>query len=166
MAKLKNRNLSNLTLYQLPFFSKIAFMCSGLGLTLLFLLGLIKLEEKMLCFLLLIVFILYDIMMFFLVFKTYIRMDFKLKTFVIREYPGFKEVNINLEDIRSIKITKNYQYKTFTIDILCKNNLIQIKSWSTGFDGFHLMFNNNYRQLNRLEKFCRKCNQYLEKNEQ
>ena len=57
MAKLKNRNLSNLTLYQLPFFSKIAFMCSGLGLTLLFLLGLIKLEEKMLSFLLLIVFI-------------------------------------------------------------------------------------------------------------
>ena len=46
MSKLKNRNLNNLTLYQLPFFSKIAFMCSGLGLTLLFLLGLIKLEEN------------------------------------------------------------------------------------------------------------------------
>ena len=70
---------------------------------------------------------------------------------------------INLDDIKSIKVSKDYKYRTFIIDIICENNRIQIKSWSTGFLGFHLMFNNNKVQINRLEYFCKKCNQYLEK---
>ena len=60
-------------------------------------------------------------------------------------------------DVRDMKLCVTL------IDIICENNRIQIKSWSTGFLGFHLMFNNNKVQINRLEYFCKKCNQYLEK---
>ncbi len=164
MAKLKNGFSNNLTLYQLPILSKIVYICSVIGLTLLVFLGLIVLDEKMLAFFLLIAFILFDIMVFFLAFKTYLRIDFNSKKFIIREFPGFKEKIINLEDIKSIKVSKDYKYKTFIIDIICENDIIQIKSWSTGYLGFHLMFNNNNIQINRLECFCEKCNQYLGKN--
>lgn len=161
MEKSKNGFLNSLTLYQLPLLSKIAILCSAIGLTLLISFGLVVLDEKMLAVLLLIAFILFDIMVFFLVFKTYLRMNFNSKKFIIREFPGFIEKNINLEDIESIKISKDYNYKTFTIDIICKNNSIKINSWSTGALGFHLMFNNNNRQIKRLEYFCRQCNLYL-----
>ena len=163
MAKLKNGFSNNLTLYQLPILSKIVYICSVIGLTLLVFLGLIVLDEKMLAFFLLIAFIIFNIMVFFLAFKTYLRIDFNSKKFIIREFPGFKEKIINLEDIKSIKVSKDYKYKTFIIDIICENDIIQIKSWSTGYLGFHLMFNNNI-QINRLECFCEKCNQYLNKN--
>ena len=162
MEKLKNRFLNNITLYQLPVFSKIGFISSATGLTLLVMFSLIVLDEKTLAILLLIAFVLFDILMFFLVFKTYLRMDFNSKTFVIREFPGFKEINVDIEDIITIKVSKDYKYKTFTIDILCKTKTIIIKSWSTGFTGFHLMFNNNKRQINRLIKFCKECNEYLQ----
>ena len=120
MAKLKNGFSNNLTLYQLPILSKIVYICSVIGLTLLVFLGLIVLDEKMLAFFLLIAFILFDIMVFFLVFKTYLRIDFNSKKFIIREFPGFKEKIINLEDIKSIKVSKDYKYKTFIIDIIKK----------------------------------------------
>ena len=48
MEKSKNGFLNSLTLYQLPLLSKIAFLCSAIGLTLLISFGLVVLDEKML----------------------------------------------------------------------------------------------------------------------
>ena len=166
MEKLKNGSLNKITLYQLPLGSQIAYLCSAIGLTFLPIFGIIVLEEKVAALFILLALLAFDVYIFFLVFKTYIRVDFSTNQLIIREFPGFTKKVINLDDVRQISISpaciasSTQQY--FTISILHSAGVYRINSWSKGAPlGFSLMFNNNRRQIKRLEKFCEKCNQYL-----
>lgn len=165
MEKLKNGSLNKTTLYQLPLGARIVYLCSAIGLTFLPIFGIIVLDEKVVALLILIALLAFDIYIFFLVFKTYIRVDFDAGQLIVREFPGFTKKVISLDDVRQISISPSHiassKQQYFTISILHCGGVYRIDSWSTGTPGFKLMFNNNRRQIKRLEKFCEKCNQYL-----
>ena len=166
MEKLKNGSLNKITLYQLPLGSQIAYLCSAIGLTFLPIFGIIVLEEKVAALFILLALLAFDVYTFFLVFKTYIRVDFSTNQLIIREFPGFTKMVINLSDVNQMSVYASYpassKYDYFTFSILHSGGVYHINSWSTGAPlGFILMFNNNRRQVKRLEEFCEKCNQYF-----
>ena len=166
MEKLKKGSLNRITLYQLPLGAQILYLCAAIGLTFLPIFGIIVLEEKVKALLILLVLLIFDVYIFFLVFKTYIRVDFSKNQLIIREFPGFTKKVINLSDISQMSVyasgSASSKYEFFTFSILHSGGNYRINSWSTGaLRGFKLMFNNNRRQVKRLEKFCEKCNQYL-----
>ena len=69
----------------------------------------------------------------------------------------------NIDDMMSFAMENDMKlYDYFTFSILHSGGVYHINSWSTGAPlGFILMFNNNRRQVKRLEEFCEKCNQYF-----
>ncbi len=154
-----------ITLYQLPLGSQIAYLCSAIGLTFLPIFGIVVLEEKVVALLMLLALLALDVFVFFLVFKTYIRADFSTNQLIIREFPGFTKMVINLSDVNQMSVYASYpassKYDYFTFSILHSGGVYHINSWSWGQPGFQLMFNNNRRQIKRLEKFCEKCNRYF-----
>jgi len=110
----------------------------------------------------LIAMIIYGIFMIFNVFLTYICLDIKNGKLIIRESPGIKKEEINLDNVIDIKVSNGIKYKElFTIDIYCISYTKKIISWS-----FHpscrLAFFSVYkRQTKRLNDFADKCNKYL-----
>ena len=168
MGKLKNSSSNRITLYQLPVAEKTIVLCFAIGLTLLSLFGLTMVKEYTFRVLsMLLVALLIDVYIFFLVFKTYLRLDMDSNSFIVRESPGFTKRKINIDELAKIEVSmistkEELRSNRFTIDIVCNNGKVyKLRSWSTGSLGFRLFFDNNSRQRERLEEFCKKANQHI-----
>lgn len=163
MNNLKDGSLSkkNIIIYQLPLISRIMTLLSALGLTLIPILGICILKEIPLgVFFTLIAMLFYCVWAFFLCFKTYIKLDIKNKQLIIREFPGFKKNLINISDVIEIRFIDSI-YKAFIIEIICVDNLREIKSWSMGPSGRIVMFNSYNIQKRRLIKFIHEANEII-----
>ena len=168
MKKGKKASSDKITIYKLPLVTKVLFILAAIGLTSIPILGIIESKGKdygaiamLLCF-----FSLLDTLIFFLVFKSYIRLDIKNNQFIIREFYGFVVKKIKLDEVKSVSLTIRHTintpyFKTFTIDVVHDRGVYWVETWSKPAMDFTLAFNNEVRQIKRLEKFCEKCNQYL-----
>ena len=170
MKKSKKISSNNITLYQLPTIARITAITSAIGLSALSILGLLLFDvncerEEFFMSLALFFFIcLYDVYIYFLVFKTYLRMDFISNVIVIREFPGFHQHLIKIDHTKEIRVENNEERHVFSIIVYSQGGIKRIDSWSMGTPGFKLLFNNNARQIRRLEEFCSKCNYHLSKS--
>jgi len=167
MKKSKRESLNKITIYQMPVFEKIMGTISVLVLTPLPVIALIlslyeTKKEFILVLFLLFAMILYSVLMYFSIFKTYIRLDTENKKLIIRESPGIKEEHIRLDNLIDIKVSDNVKYKElFTIDICCKGYTKKIISWSAHPSCRLAMFGVYRRQTKRLKRFAKECNDYI-----
>lgn len=169
MREQKKKSLDNVIIYQLPTSAKIAAVASAIGLFSFSIAGLIIsvidyereyfLKSLFVCLL----FSLYVVYIYFVVFKTYLKLDVNSDEFVIREFPGFHKYSVKINHLKQITIEKDVNRSVFYIVIYSQGGVKKIGSWSMGTPGFKLLFNNNARQIHRLEKFCSQCNDYLTK---
>lgn len=121
-------------------------------------------EQVIEMIILLLIMFVYCVFMFFNVFKTYICLDKKNKKFIIRETPGLKKIELDLENIISIEISDgDYNKELFTININMQGYTKKITSWSVPPQSRISMFGGYKRQTKRLKKFCEECNEYLNK---
>ena len=107
----------------------------------------------------------YGVSVFFSSFKTYIAVDFERKKVIVRDYPGFKERELqlyNLQEIRFSDGTTKVTKKEFTIDFVYPTYTIPISSWGGLQPGARLVFFNAYsRQKKRIERFAAIVNPLL-----
>lgn len=170
MREKKKKSLDNVIIYQLPTTAKIAALASAIGLSLFSIAGLIisvidyEREDFLMSLLVCLLFAIYDVYIYFVVFKTYLRLDLNSNEFVIREFPGFNEQIIRVNHLKQITIENDVKRSIFYIVIYSQGGVKKIDSWSMGTPGFKLLFNNNARQIQRLEEFFSQCNDYLTKS--
>lgn len=161
---LKSKSSNNkIIIFQMTLMDRILGIWSAILFTIIPIICLVLGFERVIeMIILLLVMIVYWVFMFFNVFKTYICLDKKNKKFIIRESPGLKKEELYLENIISIEVSDGIDFKEFfTIDINMPGCTKQISSWSVPPDSRISMFGGYKRQRKRLEKFCEKCNQYL-----
>ena len=178
MKKLSKNKTTNITIYQLPMLSQVIYLCTAICFTIAPLFTLIVLAgndgnlfllfenivvtQKQGMWLQLGVMLVIDAVMFFVVFNTYLQLNVKRNQFIIRDFPGFKKVTINLDQVQSIKLTilnplTPIRFKTYVVDIVHSEGTYRVISWTKN----KLMFTTPYMQMTRLTKFCDRCNQYL-----
>lgn len=163
---LKNKFLNNkIIIFQMTLMDRILGVLSAVLLTIIPILCLILgFEQVIEMIILLLIMFVYCVFMFFNVFKTYICLDKKNKKFIIRETPGLKKIELDLENIISIEISDgDYNKELFTIDINMQGYTKKITSWSVPPQSRISMFGGYKRQTKRLKKFCEECNEYLNK---
>ncbi len=163
---LKNKFLNNkIIIFQMTLMDRILGVLSAVLLTIIPILCLIlDFEQVIEMIILLLIMFVYCVFMFFNVFKTYICLDKKNKKFIIRETPGLKKIELDLENIISIEISDgDYNKELFTIDINMQGYTKKITSWSVPPQSRISMFGGYKRQTKRLKKFCEECNEYLNK---
>ena len=163
---LKNKFLNNkIIIFQMTLMDRILGVLSAVLFTIIPILCLIlDFEQVIEMIILLLIIFVYCVFMFFNVFKTYICLDKKNKKFIIRETPGLKKIELDLENIISIEISDgDYNKELFTIDINMQGYTKKITSWSVPPQSRISMFGGYKRQTKRLKKFCEECNEYLNK---
>lgn len=163
---LKNKFLNNkIIIFQMTLMDRILGVLSAVLLTIIPILCLIlDFEQVIEMIILLLIMFVYCVFMFFNVFKTYICLDKKNKKFIIRETPGLKKIELDLENIISIEISDgDYNKELFTININMQGYTKKITSWSVPPQSRISMFGGYKRQTKRLKKFCEECNEYLNK---
>lgn len=166
MTNLKNFYLNEnvLKLYQAPLFERILYLYPLLGLIEIPLIMLSVEKFTWLVLPILLIFSLYGLLVYFIVFKVYICLDLSQGQLIIREFPGFKQQTIPLDNIQEIRFCDNSEWRTFSIDIVCDKYTKSIISWSSGFSARIVFFCRYLRQKERLLKFTQECNEILEKN--
>ena len=163
MKDLKNGFSNKIIIYQMTLLDRIFGIWSAILLTGLGIFGLIiDVEQKVAVVIYLIAMIIYCLLIFYMVFKTYICLDIINNRLIIRENPGFSKRDIPLDCIKNITILDgDYCKENFIISINLQGNSIKIHSWSSPPDSRIAFFAGNKKQRKRLEQFCEKCNQYL-----
>ena len=163
MKKSKKRSSNKIIIYQMTLLDRILGVWSGILLTSLPIIGLILgFEQVMGMIILLFAMIIYCVLMFFNVFKTYICFDIKNNKLIVRETPGFKKEEFLLENILSIEVSDGFYTKEFfTININMLGYTKKISSWSDPLKSRISMFGEYKRQTKRLKKYCEECNRYL-----
>ena len=165
MKNLREKNLNRITIYQVSLATRIVTCVCPLILYLP-ITNFIKngfSVDTLMFFLLMLV---GNIFVFYNTFNTYIRLDVKANKLVIREFLAAKRV-IDLDDILQIEVSTDYvgktYHKNFTIDIVYDSLARHsIYSWCQSYPyTLPLAFKSDERQVKRLQKFCDKCNQYL-----
>ena len=107
------------------------------------------------------------VFMFFSVFKTYLCLDLKSGFFIIREFPGIKKQELELRNIRTIRLIDNPKMSNrFEISIDYAGFIVTIRSWSEHPSCRLAMFNMYNRQTKRLKSFIDRCNQYIDHEQQ
>ena len=164
-SKSKSSN-EKIIIFQMTLVDRILGLLSSVVLTAIPIICLILgFEQVIVTVILLLVMIVYCVFMFFSVFKTYICLDKKIKKLVIRETPGLKKDELYLENIISIEVSDGiYTKEFFTIDINMFGYTKKISSWSVPPKSRTSMFGSYKKQIKRLKRFCRECNEYLNKN--
>lgn len=163
---LKSKSLNKkIIIFQMTLMDRILGVLSGILLTIIPIICLILGFEQVIgMIILLLVMIGYCVFMFFNVFKTYLCFDKKNNKLIIRETPGFKKDELYLENIISIEVSDGvYTKEFFTIDINMPGYTKKISSWSVPPKSRISMFGSYKRQIKRLKKFCKECNEYLNK---
>lgn len=162
MKKSKNGYLNKIIIYQLPLIDRILTIGQCL-LILIPVIGLILGFERVIeTIIILLVLIVYCIDINYAAFNTYICLDLVNNKLIIKEYPGIKKQEYNLDYIMNITISDGKYYKKyFTIDINFKTFTKKIKSWSESRSSKMALFGGYKIQTKRLKKFCEECNRYL-----
>lgn len=162
---LKNKylNKKRIIIYQRPLIERIL----TIGQYLLILIPIVCLilgyEHVIETIIILLVLIVYCIYINYIAFNTYICLDLVNNKLIIKEYPGIKKQEYNLDYIMNITISDaKYYNKYFTIDINFKTFTKKIKSWSWSSRSSKMTLFGGYKiQTKRLKKFCEECNRYL-----
>lgn len=160
---LKNKfsNNNKIVIYQQPLVNRIILALSALVLTAIpiacLLMGYEGILEMVVCLLAMMA---YCVLVYFSVFKTYICLDMESNTLIIREFPGYKQKVFSAYQLSSLTVSdgtpENNQH-AYTLDLNFVGLTVKLNSWSVGY-GAWLTAGINRK---RLEKFCEKCNQYL-----
>ena len=170
MMESKNLYLDNgvVKLYQFPLITRIANLFAAFWLSALPFVAFLKKGFSWQVFLFLLICILFDVLIFFSVFKTYLCLDLGRNALILRERNGYKAKIFPLDQIKEIRFSDGVpeEYREFfTIDIVFTNGYVErIKSWSSPAANRIMIFNMYARQKNRLLKFTQECNEILEKN--
>ncbi len=155
-----------LIIYQLPLFERTAFLLSAIFLTAIPVICLClpnayEDQTHIIFIVLLLAMIVYDIYIFFGVFKLYVCLDFKCNKLIVRERIGFKKWEVPLVNVKSLCVTEG-QNGYFTFDVKVNSTNIKLKGFcETTFGRGGVPFNGYKRQTNRLKKFCDEVNLYL-----
>ena len=110
MREKKKKSLDNVIIYQLPIAAKIAALASAIGLSVFSIVGLIlsianyEREDFLVSLFICLLFGSYDVYIYFVAFKTYLKLDLNSGDFIIREFPGFNAHKIKINHMKKIKI--------------------------------------------------------------
>ena len=170
MKKSSEKSVKRVTIYEVPLLSRVFLMALPMSFSIMVLWGAFNNGDHVLLVIKILALLAFNAAFYFFAFGTYFRLDVKSNQFVSSRF--LVKERFNLDNIVSNKlhITKiNDHYSSdripFTIKIQDKNGGIRLfTDWSYGNLPMLLQnpsLSNDKLQIKRLQKFCDKCNQYL-----
>ena len=158
--KKKSSNKTQIIIHKMPLFERIFGIFSSVFLTSIPIACLcMGFENKLGMIVLLFSMLLFCLLMYLNVFKTYICFDVVDNKIIIRD--GFKKEEFSTKKLINISVVNDCMYpKLFSLDFNFVDQMKKDYSWSSG-PSSRVLFSSKQSQRKRLEKFCEECNQYL-----
>ena len=147
-------------IYKMPLIERAMGGVSAVGLTIIPIACLcLGYDNKFEMIALLIAMLLYSFLMYLNIFKTYICLDLDNEKLIIRN--GLKKDELTTTNLIDLQVEEDREYSgLFSLNINFVGYTKKDFSWSSGFSA-RVLFGSVRSQRERLEKFCKECNGYL-----